>query len=76
MRRTLRFRQTPIGVVNTLPVASPHWMWVNDFVFPHMSDGQALLVDGDTGAFLGQLSTGFAFLAHQRFARRQGHLLT
>jgi methylamine dehydrogenase heavy chain len=36
-------------------------MWVNDFVFPHMSDGQALLVDGDTGRFLGLLSTGFGF---------------
>lgn len=51
----------PMGVINTLPAASPHWMWVNDFVFPHMSDGQALLIDGDSGKFLGQLSTGFAF---------------
>jgi methylamine dehydrogenase heavy chain len=51
----------PIGVVVTLPAASPHWMWINDFVFPHMTDGQALLVDGDTGTFLGMLSTGFGF---------------
>jgi methylamine dehydrogenase heavy chain len=51
----------PIGVSLTLPAASPHWVWVNDFVFPHMTDGQALLVDGDTGKFLGLLSTGFGF---------------
>jgi len=36
-------------------------VWVNDIVFPHMSDGQARLVDGDTGRFLGLLSTGVAF---------------
>jgi len=41
--------------------ASPHWVWVNDFVFPHMSDGQAMLVDGDSGRFLGVLYTGFGF---------------
>lgn len=51
----------PIGVVEKLPAVSPHWMWVNDFVFPHMTDGQALLVDGDSGKFLGMLSTGFGF---------------
>ena len=52
----------PLGVVATLPaVASPHWVWVNDIVFPHMSDGQALLIDGDSGRFLGMLSTGFGF---------------
>jgi methylamine dehydrogenase heavy chain len=51
----------PIGVVNTLPAASPHWVWVNDFVFPHMTDGQAILLDGDSGKYLGLLSTGFGF---------------
>ena len=52
----------PAGTVVELPrTASPHWVWVNDFVFPHMSDGQALLVDGDSGRFLGLLSTGFGF---------------
>ncbi len=51
----------PIGQVVTLPPASPHWVWVNDMVFPHMSDGQALLLDGDSGQFLGMLNTGFAF---------------
>jgi methylamine dehydrogenase heavy chain len=52
----------PLGTIASLPAsASPHWVWVNDFVFPHMTDGQALLVDGDNGRFLGLLSTGFGF---------------
>jgi methylamine dehydrogenase heavy chain len=46
----------------TLPTPpSKHWVWVNDFVFPHMSDGMAYLVDGDSGRYLGTLSTGFGF---------------
>lgn len=45
-----------------LPVpASKHWVWVNDFVFPHMADGMAYLVDGDTGRYLGTLSTGYSY---------------
>jgi methylamine dehydrogenase heavy chain len=52
----------PAGTVATLPTpASPHWVWVNDFVFPHMTDGQARLIDGDSGRFLGMLSTGYGF---------------
>jgi methylamine dehydrogenase heavy chain len=48
--------------VATLAVpASKHWVWVNDFVFPHMSDGMAYLVDGDSGRYLGTLSTGYSF---------------
>jgi methylamine dehydrogenase heavy chain len=48
--------------VATLPVpASKHWVWVNDFVFPHMADGMAYLIDGDSGRYLGTLSTGFGF---------------
>jgi methylamine dehydrogenase heavy chain len=48
--------------VATLPSPpSSHWVWVNDFVFPHMSDGLAYLVDGDSGRYLGTLSTGFGF---------------
>lgn len=38
---------------------SKHWVWINDFVFPHMVDGIAALIDGDTGRYLGSLSTGF-----------------
>jgi methylamine dehydrogenase heavy chain len=50
----------PAAKVQSLPKsASPHWVWVNDFVFPHMVSGKAMLVDGDTGHFLGELDTGF-----------------
>lgn len=46
--------------VVTLPQPTPaHWIWVNDFVFPHMVSGKALLVDGDAGRFVGELDTGF-----------------
>jgi methylamine dehydrogenase heavy chain len=55
--------------VATLPVpASKHWVWVNDFVFPHMADGMAYLVDGDSGRYLGTLSTGYSF-AHLLLSR-------
>lgn len=48
--------------VETLP--SPpgkHWLWVNDFVFPHMTDGTVHLLDGDSGKYLGMLSVGSSF---------------
>jgi methylamine dehydrogenase heavy chain len=55
--------------VATLPVpASKHWVWVNDFVFPHMADGMAYLIDGDSGLYLGTLSTGYSF-AHVLLSR-------
>ena len=41
---------------------NPHWVWVNDIVFHHMADGKAYLVDGDSGKFLGMLSTGVGFI--------------
>ncbi len=41
--------------------ASKHWVWINDLVFAHMADGAAHLVDGDSGRYLGTLSTGFGF---------------
>ncbi len=48
--------------VATLAVPAPkHWVWVNDFVFPSMADGRAYLVDGDSGRYLGTLSTGYGF---------------
>ncbi len=48
--------------VETLPTPpSRHWVWVNDLVFPHMADGTAHLVDGDSGRYLGMLSTGASF---------------
>jgi len=50
------------GKVASLPVTpSPHWVWVNDIDLPHLVDGRAMLVDGDSGRFLGSLSTGFSF---------------
>jgi methylamine dehydrogenase heavy chain len=50
----------PAAKVQSLPKSAlPHWVWVNDFVFPHMVSGKAMLVDGDTGHFLGELDTGF-----------------
>ncbi len=42
---------------------NPHWVWVSDIVFHHMADGKAYLVDGDSGRFLGMLSTGMGFIA-------------
>jgi methylamine dehydrogenase heavy chain len=52
--------QGPRVATLTVP-ASKHWVWVNDFVFPHMSDGMAYLIDGDSGRYLGTLSTGYSF---------------
>jgi methylamine dehydrogenase heavy chain len=50
----------PVANVVTLPQPTPpHWIWVNDFVFPHMVSGKAMLVDGDAGRFVGTLDTGF-----------------
>lgn len=48
--------------VVTLPVPLPrHALWINDLVFPHMADGMVLLVDADTGRYLGTLSTGYSY---------------
>lgn len=44
----------------SLPAPSPHWVYVNDMVFPHMDDGQVHLFDGDTGRMLGMVGTGYA----------------
>jgi methylamine dehydrogenase heavy chain len=52
--------QTVTSATLAMP-ASKHWVWINDFVFPHMVDGMAYLVDGDTGRYLGTLSTGYGF---------------
>jgi methylamine dehydrogenase heavy chain len=52
----------PMGS-KSLPAAwNKHWVWVNDFVFPHMTDGMAYLIDGDSGDYLGTLSTGASFV--------------
>jgi methylamine dehydrogenase heavy chain len=48
--------------VTVLGEPTKHWVWVNDFVFPHMADGMAMLIDGDSGRYLGTLSTGWGFV--------------
>lgn len=47
------------GVMQLPAKPSPHWVWINDVVFDYMEAGKAYLVDGDSGRFLGLLSTGF-----------------
>ncbi len=47
--------------IATLPVASPHWMWIGDLAFNAMVDGKAFLIDGDSGQMMGMLSTGYFF---------------
>jgi methylamine dehydrogenase heavy chain len=37
-----------------------HWLWVNDISFDRPLDGRAYLIDGDSGAFLGMVSGGYA----------------
>jgi methylamine dehydrogenase heavy chain len=43
--------------------ASPHWLWVSDMSFLRLTDGRTYLIDGDQGAMLGMLSTGFNFVS-------------
>ena len=49
-----------LNVVELKDRFQPHWVWVNDISFTHMSDGKAYLIDADTGALLGMVSGGFA----------------
>jgi methylamine dehydrogenase heavy chain len=51
----------PLSAEQLVSQASPHWVWVNDINFFSMPDGQAFLVDGDSGRMLGMLSTGYSF---------------
>ena len=37
----------------------PHWVYVVDIVFNHMTEGKILLVDGDRKDVLGMITTGF-----------------
>ncbi|MFT5134542.1 MAG: hypothetical protein ACI9SC_003021, partial [Gammaproteobacteria bacterium] len=39
-----------------------HWLWVNDASFERIEAGRAALVDGDTGKYLGALTTGVFFM--------------
>lgn len=50
------------GKVERLPgEPNPHWVWVSDSALNAMPDGRAYLIDGDTGRYLGGLSTGYSF---------------
>ena len=48
--------------VTVLGEPTKHWVWVSDLVFPHMADGMAMLIDGDSGRYLGTLSGGWGFV--------------
>jgi methylamine dehydrogenase heavy chain len=52
-----------ISTTTLLPAPTPHWVWVSDVVVNHLEAGKAFLVDGDSGDFLGMLSTGVLFMA-------------
>lgn len=46
--------------LETLPTPpKPHWVYVVDVVFNHMTEGKILLVDGDRKDVLGMITTGF-----------------
>ena len=53
------FDSPPANARLAIPVPR-HWVWINDFAFNHMSDGGAHLLDGDSGRYLGRLSTGYS----------------
>ena len=49
--------------IATLPAEyQPHWVWVNDIAYGHVTDGESFLVDADSGRFLGTLSAGGFFM--------------
>lgn len=39
-----------------------HWIWVNDASFERIEAGRSALIDGDTGKYLGALTTGVFFM--------------
>ena len=58
--------ELPVEEISTtvLPaIPDPHWVWVSDVVVDHLEAGKAFLIDGDSGDFLGMLSTGVLFMA-------------
>jgi methylamine dehydrogenase heavy chain len=60
------FAELPVEEISSttlLTAPTPHWVWVSDVVVDHLEAGKAFLVDGDTGDFLGMLSTGVLFMA-------------
>lgn len=63
----------PAGVTVLPRTPGAHWVWVNDIAFFNMTDGRATLVNGDTGAMLGMLSTGYGFTGV--VIPRHGHVI-
>lgn len=53
----------PVQMITLPAKPSPHWVWIGDMAFTHLPDGRAYLVDGDKGAMLGLLSTGFNYVS-------------
>ena len=53
----------PLVAQKLPPRGAGHWLWLNDFAFPHLPDGRAYLIDADQGRMLGMLSTGFSFVS-------------
>lgn len=47
--------------IATVGPPGPHWFWADDLAFFGIADGRAMLVDADTGRFIGMLSTGALF---------------
>ena len=45
--------------VVTLPDPKPHWVYVLDPVFPHITAGKIYIYDGDTLALVGMMNTGY-----------------
>lgn len=54
-----------LNVAELAATLQPHWVWVNDVSFTHISDGRAYLLDADKGQFLGMISGGVAHGALQ-----------
>jgi methylamine dehydrogenase heavy chain len=60
------------GRIEQLPAApGPHWLWVYDMVYEYMANGRAVLLDGDSGRFLGMLNGGYSFTQLTLPRRRQ-----
>ncbi len=47
-----------LGTVPAPPV-SPHWVFLTDAAFFHMTEGKIVIVDADQGKLVSKLSTGF-----------------
>lgn len=46
------------GVAPAPPI-SPHWVFLTDAAFMHLTEGKIVIVDGDRGQVVGKLTTGY-----------------